>query len=131
MKRISKQRNGILDLLSQKNYHPGAEEIYLRLKKKFPGLGIATVYRNLEQLTAAGIIVKINIPGEAARYDGFTEKHYHITCTTCGRVEDLWYDFQIMEKNNFRRIVPDFEVTGYSLDFQGRCRSCREAEKNN
>jgi len=131
MERMSKQRNGILEILSQKNYHPGAEEIYSRLKKRFPKLGIATVYRNLEQLTAAGVIVKINMAGEAARFDGFPEKHYHITCTVCGRVEDVWCDFKLMEKNNFRQIIPDFEVTEYSIDFQGRCRSCREKEKMN
>jgi len=131
MERISKQRNGILEILSQKNYHPGAEEIYSRLKKKFPKLGIATVYRNLEQLAAAGAIVKINMAGEAARYDGFPEKHYHITCTVCGKVEDVWYDFGLMEKIDFRQMIPDFEVTEYFIDFQGRCRDCTKTEKKN
>ena len=129
MERMTKQRRGILDLLSRKNYHPDAEEIYMKLKKNFPGLGIATVYRNLEQLVTAGMVVKIPVPGGAARFDGFTKRHYHVTCTSCGKIEDLWYDFDLLQKEGLRSIVPGFEVTGYDIDFQGTCRQCKESEK--
>ncbi len=125
MQRKSKQREGILRVLSVKNYHPTAEDIFEKMKKEFPGLGIATVYRNLDQLNGDGKIVKINIPGDSAHYDGNVEEHYHIICMKCGKIEDVWLDLNLEEHVDFKKAVPDFTVTGYRIDFNGICRDCR------
>ncbi len=126
MERKTKQRDGILEILSQKNYHPNAEEIYNRMKSEFPKLGVATIYRNLEQLTKAGLIVKLPSPiGESARYDGNSEKHFHIRCINCGLVEDVWIDLKLEKKIDLKKIIPNFEVHDYKVDFWGKCKNCK------
>ena len=129
MKKRSKQRDEIIEILSEKNYHPTSEEIYLELKKKLPGVGIATVYRNLEQLTRDGKIVKIDIPDGAARYDGNTVRHYHIRCTSCGDVKDVWMDLDLLSHLETEKFAPGFEIRDYSINLWGICKNCREKNK--
>ena len=47
-KRNSKKRDAILEKLKSTTSHPTAEWIYLELKKDYPKLSLATVYRNLK-----------------------------------------------------------------------------------
>lgn len=89
-KRKSKQRDLILDIVKADNTHPTAEWIYGEAKKKIPTIGIATVYRNLNQLVDMGVILKISMPGQSDRYDGTTCKHYHMRCSKCGKLIDIY-----------------------------------------
>lgn len=74
----SPKRDRILEVIRGTKSHPTAEWVYLKLKDEMPELSLATVYRNLEQLTAAGELLKLS--GDTSRFDGNTEGHYHITC---------------------------------------------------
>ncbi len=124
MLKKSKQRDEILKILLKKNYHPTTEDIYMLVKKKLPNVGIATIYRNLEQLNRIGTVVKIDLPDGAACYDGNVEKHHHIICNECGKVNDVWLDHDITNYVNFKKVIPDYMVTGYRIDFQGKCNKC-------
>ncbi len=125
MERQSKQRDEILQILSTKNYHPTAEDIYLELKQKYPKTGIATVYRNMDQLLQANLVIKIDVPGEAAHYDGNIKKHFHIQCTECGKIEDVWLNMDPAKKLDFQNQIPHYEITDYNIDFLGICNICK------
>lgn len=86
--RYSKQRELILEIVRSNAVHPTAEWIYEHARKVMP-IGIATVYRNLNQLADAGLIRCIPSPDGAERYDGRTDRHYHMKCRQCGRLFDL------------------------------------------
>jgi len=85
----SRQREIVKDILQASYDHPTAEEVYLEAQKVHPGIGIATVYRNLNQLVDAGEIRKIPLGNGNDRFDGHLEEHYHMLCTSCGRLQDL------------------------------------------
>ncbi len=121
----SKQRDEILEILSKKNYHPTAEDIYTQVKRKLPNVGIATIYRNLEQLNRMGTVLKIDLPDGAACYDGNMEKHDHIICSECGKITDVWLNHDISDYVDFKKKIPEYTVTGYSIDFQGICKKCK------
>lgn len=86
--RYSKQRELILDIVRSNAVHPTAEWVYEHARKVMP-IGIATVYRNLNQLADAGLIRCIPSPDGPERYDGRTDCHYHMKCRQCGRLFDL------------------------------------------
>jgi len=113
-----------MGVLMKKNFHPTAEEIYDVLKKDFPCIGIATVYRNLDQLARSGTVIKIENPDGAARYDGNPEKHYHIKCLQCGRIDDVWTDIDINKHINLKKIVRGFNVLEVIISFAGICDEC-------
>ena len=52
----SKQREKILDVLSNNAVHPTAETLLKLLKSEDAKIGFTTLYRNLNQLAQAGII---------------------------------------------------------------------------
>jgi len=67
--------------------HPSADEVYMMVKCELPKIGIATVYRNLEQLSSSGYLLKLD--GDIKRYDGNVMRHFHYRCPECERVFDL------------------------------------------
>ena len=54
----SKQREIILNTLKENVVHPTAEYLWEKVKEKDPKISLATLYRNLNQLSENGIIKK-------------------------------------------------------------------------
>ena len=126
MHKSSRQRDGISALLTKKNYHPTVDDLYLKIKKDFPNISLGTVYRNLDQLTQMGKIIKIDIPDKPARYDGNTEDHYHVRCVNCGFIEDVWMDFDLRDCVDLNKAIPNFDVLEYDIGFLGVCEKCKK-----
>lgn len=131
MERRSRQREEIQRILARKNFHPTIEELYYLVKQELPGIGIATVYRNVEKMVDRDEIIKIDIPGGASRIDGNVEKHYHFRCEQCGRVEDVWLDLPIDQYINTVEPLKSAEITDHCLEFTGLCSKCRINTKSN
>ena len=93
--RLTNQRQVILEELRNVKTHPTASELYDMVRQRLPRIGLGTVYRNLELLADCGIINKLETGGEQKRFDGNPGPHYHIRCTTCGRVDDI--DMPLLE----------------------------------
>ena len=87
--RYSKQRNLILQILRENPVHPTAEWIFEKAKEEMPGIGVATVYRNLNALVEAGEIKRISGIDGVDRFDGNHLPHYHMKCRACGCLMDL------------------------------------------
>lgn len=88
--KYSRQRNVILDIVRGSDAHPTAETVYDLAKEAIPGIGIATVYRNLNILAENGDITRINTENGKDRFDGHMDEHYHMVCSQCGEVIDLY-----------------------------------------
>ncbi len=91
-------RQAIIDLLHSKKGHLSAEEIFIEVKKLYPGIGLATVYRTLELLTELGILRKFDFKDGRARYEFIagkeTVEHYHLVCRICGKIIDYEVDLE-------------------------------------
>jgi Fur family ferric uptake transcriptional regulator len=53
--KVTRQRQIILDAFLSSPSHLSAEELYIRLRKKHPNIGYATVYRTMKILAESGI----------------------------------------------------------------------------
>ncbi|MDY6933932.1 MAG: transcriptional repressor [Spirochaetota bacterium] len=124
MHKNSKHRDGIAALLAKNNYHPTVDDLYERARNDFPNISLATVYRNLDQLHQMGRIARIDVPGMPARYDGNTDKHYHILCEKCGHMQDVWIDHNLEDHVDFDLAIPNYNVVGYNISFTGICNKC-------
>ena len=120
----SKQREVVLDALTQNVIHPTAENLYAIIQKDYPEVSKATLYRNLSQLADAGIIKKIDGLESSAHYDHNTHLHYHFICEKCGRVYDV-------SSNVASDVVcktekeTGFKITNHELVFRGLCKDCQ------
>ena len=122
-RRSTKQRETVYQALMSL-YHPTADEVYEKLCTDCPGIGRATVFRNLSILAEEGRAVKLFFPDEVARYDANVDGHYHFVCRKCDTIIDL--------PMTQRPSIPqndDFIVELQEINFYGLCKHCHESRK--
>ena len=83
-------------------------------------------YRVLETLVKIGVARRVHHQGSAARFDANIDRHHHLVCTVCDRMID--FDLPGLEVALPRRSVDGFSITNYSIDFQGVCADCQQAQ---
>ena len=86
--KVTQPRKLILELLDEAgNKHVTADDIYRVLIQAGEDIGLATVYRVLNQFEAAGLVVKHNFEGGQAYYElDSGEHHDHMVCVETGKV---------------------------------------------
>ena len=116
-----------MDALRKNNIHPTADAVYEMVRKQMPRISLGTVYRNLEILTALGEIQTLELSGSQKRYDGIAQKHYHIRCLHCGRVDDAPIaPLNRLEDDLYESTV--YTIMGHRLEFIGLCPECSKNE---
>jgi len=86
--KVTQPRKRILDLLEEVgNKHVTADDIYRVLMQAGDDIGLATVYRVLNQFETAGLVVKHNFEGGQAYYELDSGSHHdHMVCVETGKV---------------------------------------------
>ncbi len=125
-RRMTKQRKIILEELRKVTSHPTANQLHQMVRKRLPGISIATVYRNLETLTDEGEIMKLGVAGTQRRFDGNSLNHYHIRCTRCGRVDDVHMDLVASLEQAAERSC-GYRIQSHNVEFTGICPECAES----
>jgi Fe2+ or Zn2+ uptake regulation protein len=125
--RWTRQRQAVYEFLVRSDpHHPTADEVFQAVQAELPRISLATVYKALETLEAAGLVTRLAAVGEGpARFDARLEPHYHLRCLKSGRVDDLPTPF---DPALIARLDPEldrrlgergFHVTGYRLELVG------------
>lgn len=86
--KVTQPRKRILELLDESgNKHVTADDIYRVLIQAGEDIGLATVYRVLNQFETAGLVVKHNFEGGQAYYELDSGNHHdHMVCVETGKV---------------------------------------------
>ncbi len=121
--RHSKQRQRILDLLSQTDTHPSADWLYEQLKKEFPKLSLGTVYRNINILIEQGLVKKIHFGSTHDRFEANPSPHYHLICEKCGKIDDFHMPLY-KEINQQADARTSFQIKYHIIEFFGICFEC-------
>lgn len=126
----SKQREKILEVLTNNAVHPTAEKMLEFLKDEDANIGMTTLYRNLNQLAQAGLIKKIDGLENSAHFDHNTFEHYHFICENCHKVFDIPFDVAPgVEKN--ARMATGFDINSHDIVFHGTCSECKKRKETN
>ena len=125
----SRQREKILEVLSNNAVHPTAEPLLEILKQEGANIGMTTLYRNLNQLAQAGLIKKIDGLEPSAHFDHNTFAHYHFICVKCNKVFDIPSDVAPnLVKNT--RTATGFDIMNHDIVFHGVCSECKKRKEN-
>lgn len=125
MKR-SRQRDQILQSLCETKRHPTAQELFAMVRRRMPRISLATVYRNLEQLADAGLVLRLD-GGPSRRYDGDLSSHAHVRCEICGATADLdGVKPESLVTLPTLGIDSGYRISGYSVEFTGHCPQCQK-----
>lgn len=87
--RFSKQREAVYEVLRSTDTHPDVAWIYNQTRKIIPNISLGTVYRNLNELAAAGRIKRVSCECGSERFDAQIQPHAHFVCTKCGAITDV------------------------------------------
>jgi Fe2+ or Zn2+ uptake regulation protein len=124
-KRYSIQRQIIVETLKKMD-HPTAQDMVEEIRKEYPHLSVGTVYRNLNFLSAEGIVSRLLLHDSADRFETRSDPHHHIQCTLCEKYFDV-------DKAYFGREIDEKieEATGFRVEertvfFRGVCPSCQK-----
>ena len=128
IKRHTIQRSLVYETVNKLKCHATADEIYEEIAREHSSVSRATVYRNLKQLSEAGEIRRIEVPGSADHYDHLCHDHCHVKCEKCGRLFDVDMDFVTGLEKNIRD-DRGFAFTGYDILFRGICPDCRQEKE--
>ncbi|PIT75193.1 ferric iron uptake transcriptional regulator [Limnohabitans sp. JirII-29] len=114
--------------------HMTAEDVYRHMLAQNIDIGLATVYRVLQQFEQAGILKRSHFESERAVYElNEGEHHDHLVCLDCGRVEEF-HDPEIEALQVKVAKKQGFEIADHALSLYAHCRkkACphRPADKN-
>ena len=107
--KVTQPRKRILELLEATgSKHLTADDIYRVFMQAGEDIGLATVYRVLNQFETAGLVVKHNFEGGQAFYELDSGDHHdHMVCVKTGQVTEFVSDeieelqAKIAEEHNY------------------------------
>ena len=123
MSRRTEQREAIVEALRGSDRAVTAQELHGQLE----GVGLATVYRNLQRLTDEGAAESLRREsGEQAFLICGGDHHHHLSCRICGRVERI----ADCELGDWARAVAarhGFRDVEHRAELVGTCAACASA----
>ena len=124
------KRRALLELLAKERRFLSPEEVWRALRERFTTIGLPTVYRNLEELAAGGVISTVIHPSRQLYYYYCTREsghHHHFICTSCRRVEDIpACTVAAMEEEIVSRTGG--RIASHIVQFNGLCRDCLNSQ---
>ncbi|NPA82302.1 MAG: transcriptional repressor [Epsilonproteobacteria bacterium] len=123
--KVTPQRMCIVEEL-MKNGHLSIDELYEKIRERFPSLSLATVYKNIHAMMDKNFIKEVKIPNVKSKFELTKNDHAHIICEKCGKVEDV-------DVNSLSIIKEVEEKSSYKIDhtdliFSGICPECLTKE---
>lgn len=129
--KLTFQRQAIFKIIQgEKERHLCSEEIFDKVKKEYPKIGLATVYRTLQLFEKLGLVHHILLDDGCMRFQliNSQEKHHHLICEICSEVIDVDKDLlQVFEQKLLSEL--GFTVTDQKVQFFGKCKKCTDKEK--
>ncbi len=125
MKRQTAQRRAILEVLEHAPGPLTPQEVLDAARADHAGLGLATVYRNLSTLEAAGEVTLVRLPGESARFEVAGQgHHHHFRCEGCENVFQLDTTCPVAVLEGVT-LPGGFAVKHHELTLYGLCSRCQ------
>ena len=121
---MTKYAQKILEIVESSRNHMTAEQIFDELRRSYPSVALATVYNNLNRLSAEDRIRRISVEGMPDRYDR-TARHDHFVCKRCGRLSDITLAdlTELLEKQ------VGVSILSYDLKLLYLCDKCKKERK--
>ncbi len=120
--KVTLPRLKILEVLQQPgNQHISAEDLYKKLLDLGEEIGLATVYRVLNQFDDAGIVTRHHFESGKSVFELSTQHHHdHLVCLDCGAV--IEFSDEVIEQRQ-QEIAEKYNIqlTNHSLYLYGKC----------
>ena len=121
MVRVTQQGNAIRQVLKKAGRPLSTQEVFTLARQKVSGLGMATVYRNLNSLQHEGSVVAVELPGQPPRWELAPENHHHhFLCNTCDKLYEIYQC-----PADLQRLLPEgYVLEEHDILLRGLCNDC-------
>jgi len=122
--RLTPQRVELVRLIASSKNHPSAAQLFTTIRRRFPTMSRATVYKTLALLKELGQVLEIDLRDDS-HYDGNRpQPHPHLICVNCNKIVDGEVS---LDPESIRKME---DVTGYTIlrpqiAFYGLCPDCK------
>jgi len=124
-RRLTDQRQLLLELLQEHGGHLDAHELYRLAQERDPRLNLSTVYRTLGLLRDLGLVDEQHLGEDHHHYElKAPATHYHLVCRTCGSVVEFTSPLIEQLKEAVGREL-GYTIADAQVDLLGTCAACR------
>lgn len=119
-------RGAVIDVLADQPCCLSAPAIHEEVRRRRPGVGIASVYRALERLAELGLVHRVDLRAGGARYEPAQpsgDHHHHLVCADCGKVEPF-SDERLEDAIHSVSNAAAFRIDAHDVVLRGRCDGC-------
>ena len=120
--RLTPQRVELVRLVAASEGHPSAAQLYARIRRQFPTMSQATVYKTLALLKEINQVLEIDLRDDS-HYDGNRpQPHPHLICTQCNKIVDGDLDFdpsiihKLEQASGYQNLRPQIALYGLCPD---------------
>ncbi|MDQ3636613.1 MAG: transcriptional repressor [Actinomycetota bacterium] len=122
--RVTPQRAHVWRVLLESGGHLSADGVWEEVKGVLPGLELSTVYRALEALGEAGLVVDSRLPEGPRIFEARPAAHPHLVCESCGSISHLEPEMDLRLLEALRASSTGFEVQELHVVARGTCAAC-------
>ncbi|MDR7051226.1 Fur family ferric uptake transcriptional regulator [Duganella sp. 3397] len=122
MERNTRQRTAIHQCITAAGRPLAPQEILEHAQQAVPGIGMATIYRNIKSLLESGEIAAVSLPTGGDRYEVAGHgHHHHFHCRACDKV------FEVHAcPGDMQKMAPKgFQLESHELTLYGLCDQCK------
>ena len=115
----SAQRVAVARYVLHTDEHPSADQVWERVKRRFPQVSRATVYNTLNLFVRKGLLRQFAITEGRVVFDPKTEDHHHFIDQEDGTIHDVpWDAVQVSNVTD----LPGYDVQEYQVVMRGKKR---------
>lgn len=119
-------RAAVIELLAHQSCCVTAQEIFDRLRLAGSAVGLASIYRTLDQLSTDGFVQKVELGDGTTRYEPTEPSghhHHHVVCDNCGKV-DAFEDDRLEQALHRVEQRTGYAVAAHDVVLRGTCGDC-------
>jgi Fur family ferric uptake transcriptional regulator len=118
---VTAQREAIVEQFLRTREHVSIDELLLKVRKRHPRVGYATVYRTLKLLVDSGLAVERQFGDGQARYEVVGDHHDHLICVKCGLILEFEDDEIERLQDKIAARLGGFTVLRHRHELYGLC----------
>jgi Fur family ferric uptake transcriptional regulator len=125
-RRSGQARRALVELLDAQSCAHSVPEMEAELSSGARPVARASIYRILEELEQLGLVQRVGVGREMARYEAVRTgegHHHHLVCDSCGSVTPFSDDALEDAIRDLSRRVP-IRVSEHEITLHGDCRAC-------
>lgn len=122
--RATRQRAAISALLEDREEFRSTQELHDELRRRGEGIGLTTVYRTLQSMSAAGLVDTLRTgTGESLYRRCSAHHHHHLVCRSCGSTVEV-QGRQVEEWAGEVAREYGFSDVDHTIEMFGTCAAC-------